>query len=411
MRRKRIADVLIVGAGPVGSSIACRLAERGLDISLLDDRFEVVDERPGTVLLYRDTLDRLRDLGIRSDALGPTRSLERVSIHSGGERKASLTLRSNGSAPLVARLADVDRALARRIREEKIHVAFRQRVCSLRSEPHGVDLQIGDIEREPGGYAIMRMEEVVGRVHDESAAWVVGADGENSIVRSRLDLDLEPLAEAALYAALELRTPGPADDEMRIILDDDIAATSWPLPTGGHRYTLRLPDTKGYREELRAIKPEPTVRHLMELLSRRLPWFDADPDDLAFARVEHLRPSAARKIGAGRVWLAGEAAHRVDPLAGRSLNEGLLEAERLAHRIASALDGTVPSASLGGAYEEEVRETLAPVVDPGRCFDPRRAQDPFLAESFGRIVPLLPAEGDELDRLSAELGFDRRRAA
>ncbi len=412
MRRQRIADVLVVGAGPVGSSVACRLAERGLHVSLLDDRFETADARRGSVLLYRDTLERLRSLGVRFDDLGPARRIERLSFYSGAERKGSLDLvDSTGSAPVVATLAGIDRALERRLHEEKVRVGFRRRVCELHSEARGVDLRIGKVDREAGGYAVMEMEEVVGRVRDESAAWVVGADGADSIVRCRLGLELEPAAEAALYAALELRTAGPPQDDMRIILDDDITATCWPLPNGGLRWTFRLPDTKRYREELRAIKPEPTVRHLMALLSRRLPWFDADPERLDFAEVEHFRPSVARKVGEGRIWLAGEAAHRVDPLAGRALNEGLLEAERLADQIAGALEGTLPSAAIGGTYERAVRETLAPVLDPVRCFDADRARDPFFAEAFGRIVPLLPAEGDELDRLSAALGFERRRAA
>ncbi len=410
-RSARSTDVLVVGAGPVGTSVACRLAERGATVGVLDES-PGVDARVdrGSVLLYGDTLARLAGLGVRVADLGPTRRLHRVAIYAGADRKAVLDLR-DGGAPLVATLAGLERALARRLDEERVRVEYRQRVCALRSESRSVDLRVGRIVREPSGYAVMEMVDVVGNVHDVSASWVVGADGPDSAVRARLDADLEAAAEAALFASLELRGPGPAEDEMRIVLDGDLTATSWPLPHGGHRYTFRLPDSGGYREELREVQPEPKVRHLMELLSKRLTWFDADPEALTRAEVEHLQPSIARRIGRDRVWLAGDAAHRVDPLAGRGINEGLLEAERLADAIAGALAGTIPFAEIGPRYERGVRDTLAPVHAPAEWFEARAADEPFVADAFERIVPLLPAEGEALVRLSSDLGIERRRAA
>jgi hypothetical protein len=148
----------------------------------------------------------------------------------------------------------------------------------------------------------------------------------------------------------------------------------------------------------------------MHLLHERHPWFTADPDDLTWARVERFQPGIARRLGEGRVLLVGEAAHRLEPLASRALNEGLLEAERIGENLAGVIEGVLSPTDLG-TYARDVRSVLEPSFAPERCFEASDRADPWVAENFGRIAPLLPADGHDLERLLADLGLPRRKAA
>src|SRR5690606_29141495 len=166
---------------------------------------------------------------------------------------------------------------------------------------------------------------------------------------------------------------------------------------------------EGMRELLRQVRPEPTVRHLAELIAARVPGLTLDADDLVFAEVSHGKPSVAEALGRGHVLLAGDAAHQLDPLGDRDLNEGLSAADLLVARVAEAVHGATSPEAL--AYEAEVRQQLAPTVEVGRSFDATRANDPWIAAHFERIAPLLPLEGAELEAVSAQLGVPRHRLA
>jgi 3-(3-hydroxy-phenyl)propionate hydroxylase len=401
---------LVVGAGPIGATAAYHLAEQGLDVAVIDPRAES-DEAPFSVLIYPDTLRRLRSMGIEPDDLGETLSLPKVALYEGGERRSILRFGADDErdGPLVVAYDALDAELAERLEEKRVEVSWLRRVSSLKPDHESVALRVDELGRETAGYAIMHLEEVVLGTHDARAGWVVVADGPESDVRNELEVELEPLGEEAIYAVLELSTPGPSSDEMRIILDGHATATQWPLPGGGQRIGLRLLDTGGYREPLREVKPEPTVRDLMHLIRERHPWFEADADDLVRARVEHFQPAVARSLGASRIFFIGEAAHRLEPLSSRALNEGLLEAERIGSSIAGVVEGLTP-ADLG-TYQRDVRQILETVVAPERCFETSERTEPWLAQHFERIAPLLPADGRDLDRLLADLGLPRRKAA
>jgi 2-polyprenyl-6-methoxyphenol hydroxylase-like FAD-dependent oxidoreductase len=406
--REQSRDVMVLGATPVGSYIASQLARQGVSVNLLDDRFDVGEPRRGATVLYPDTLERLRAAGLTASALGASLPLRSVTVYEDQERKAVLPLGADAERlPRVVSRAGLDAALRRGLSDQHLDVAIRRRVVGLRPAPDGVDLRVGKIDRELTGYAVMGVEEVIRTTEDAHASWVVGADGEDSTIRSRIDVELEATGERALFVTLEFGSAGPiADDEMRVLFAGALTGTAIPTPEGGHRWRFCIPDSEGFREKLRA-RPEPTVRHLVELLASRLPYLTLDADDLVFADVAHRTPGVAAALGRGHVLLAGEAAHQVDPLGDRDLNEGLSAADLLVSRITEAILGAPTAESL--AYEAEVRQLLAPVVSVTRSFDATRANDPWIAQHFGQLAPMLPVEGADLERLSEGLGVPRHR--
>jgi 2-polyprenyl-6-methoxyphenol hydroxylase-like FAD-dependent oxidoreductase len=408
VQRRQNPEVLVVGAGPIGSATALHLSAHGVEVAIVDPRFEA-DDAPSSVLVYPDTLRRLEAMGFDEDRLGPSLRLAKVALYEGGERRGVVHF-EEGRGPRVAGYDALEQLLWDGLEERKLVVSWQRCVSSLRPTHEGVALRVGELDRDASGYAVMHLEEVVTHVHDVRASWVIATDEQEFSISTELDVALEPTGEEAIYASFELRQPSEARDEMRIVLDGAATATSWPSPSGGQRMTWRLPDDGGYREVLRAVRPEPTVRHLVDLLRERHPWFTADADDLVWARVERFQPTLAKRVGEGRIFLIGEAAHRLEPLSSRELNEGLLEAERIAENVAGVIEGVLAPTDLG-AYVRDVRSGLEAVSAPARRFEPDAHADPWLAERFERFVPYLPADGRDLDRLLADLGVPRRKAA
>jgi 2-polyprenyl-6-methoxyphenol hydroxylase-like FAD-dependent oxidoreductase len=110
----------------------------------------------------------------------------------------------------------------------------------------------------------------------------------------------------------------------------------------------------------------------------------------------------ADRVGGGRVWLAGDAAHITGPVGAQSMNVGLREAHELADAIASARGGagTAAFAAYDAGRKREWERLLAPGVvaatADATAWARKRAE---------RILPCVPASGAHLTTLLAQLGL------
>ncbi|MEV4011475.1 FAD-dependent monooxygenase [Nonomuraea angiospora] len=331
-------DVLIVGAGPVGLMLAGELGLAGVRPIVLDKRPEP-SELPRANGLGGQIVDLLDHRGL----------LERFSAGSPfagrppGFPFGSVPLRFAGLAGLPLRLLMIqqprmEQLLAERAKELGAEVRRGCEVLSLAQDEEGVTLELAD---GLGGRTRRR------------ARYVVGCDGGRSSVRREAGIGFPGTTDDEVLRLGHFATG--ADPGVFEALETDGLAPGWNRTPNGRLLLTSLQHgvlIAGVREKGAPgdgpVTPADFRAAVRRVLGRDLPlgepiWLSGT---VAQARL-------AERYRAGRVFLAGDAAH-LFPAGGSALNVGMTDAANLGWKLAAALRGRA-SDGLLDTYESERR--------------------------------------------------------
>jgi 3-(3-hydroxy-phenyl)propionate hydroxylase len=335
-----VDPVIVVGAGPVGLLLALALAAQGVPSVVLDEGPGTDDPRPARTVVLRP------DTAALADRLGCT-TLRDEGAHWAGwrsmRRKQLLQHLRLGDDGFPAPLHIPQHALSRGLREaiagqELVRVVVGSRLDSLEQDAHGV----------------------TAHTRGPDATWwrgshAVGCDGARSTVRKVLGIRFpgRTAVERHAVAALRADLPWPAEAVLHRqppwrTGGEEVSAR--PLPDGVWRLDWLLPA----RGEL--VTPEALVARLRDTLAG---WCgETPPYELLDTGVYTLHHRLARSWRAGRVFLAGDAAHLLGAVGTQGLDEGLRDADNLAWKLAEAWHHGA-SEKLLDSYQAERRTAVA----------------------------------------------------
>jgi 2-polyprenyl-6-methoxyphenol hydroxylase-like FAD-dependent oxidoreductase len=397
MFRPSDPEVLVVGAGPVGLVTALFLQRYGIRVQIVDTH-QRTHQNSYALAIHPRTLEVLDEAGLSEPLIAAGRTLTKVAFYEGRDRRAEIDysrLASRHPYLLIVRQSLLERAAEKALRAQKVAVQWGHRLESLATDHAGIRAEIAALDQVASGYAVARSEWIVVRSRTIQPAYVVGADGYDSTVRRMSGIDMEAHGPGQLFAVYEIEATGELPAEGRVILDPDLTSVYWPLEHGRCRWGFQINDVEEHA---------PSIERLAELLAARAPWFTARPDRVYWSTRALFESRLSRSFGDGRVWLAGDAAHQAAPVGVHSMNAGLFEAHGLAARI-SRIQRAAGSASLLQEFATETRGNWQRLLDAGRTVRALPGADPWVRQNAARILPCVPASGDDLEPLLAQIGL------
>jgi pentachlorophenol monooxygenase len=406
-------DVLVVGAGPTGLVAALQLSQAGLAVEVIDEEWRPAGHSYALALHPR-SLALLDELGLAGQVAGAGRRVDAVDLYHGGHLEAALRPEGPEGFRFLLALPQsaLEDLLARRLAERGVAVRWSHRLARLEEGDDGVVARVHRLEKESAGYAVAHTEWVIDKELTLRARFVIGADGHRSLVRRALGTPFEEVARSQVFAVVECR--GRSGDEMRLVLDEATLSALWPLPDGRARWSFELdaPEVSSedrFKSRLTTRIGERHFPHLDEarvraLVWERAPWFEAELGELGWSAEVRFERRLAASFGRGRVWLAGDAAHLTGPVGMQSMNAGLDEASDLVSRLLGVVRGGKGLATLE-SYGADRRSAWQFLLGRRGSLQAGERTPPFVAKNTARLLPCLPATGEDLVGLAGQLGL------
>lgn len=340
-------DVIVVGCGPTGATAAIMLAQRGLQVLVLD-RWAEPYPLPRAVHFDDEVFRIFADLGLADQIHAisrPASGMQLVDVHlrllANFERKAQ---GGNYGFPQ-ANMFDqpnLERVLRDRMAQMPgITIVTRADVTGL---THPTRRHAG----APGPTTVHYRDLTTGAERSVAAAAVLGCDGANSAMRSLIGATLDSLGFEQQWMVIDVTSPQTLNvyDGVQQVCDHDRAATFMMVTPGRYRWEFRLqPGEKPEELDDRAV------------ITRIRPWLGAaDPATLTIVRRAWytFRGAVADHWAHQRVFLLGDAAHLTPPFIGQGMCAGIRDAANLTWKLALVLDGCADDRLLA-TYETERR--------------------------------------------------------
>jgi len=312
-RLSMLDDVVIVGAGPVGATLALALADGDLDVVVLDARApgEVPRGDRSLALSHgaRLIMERVGVWGALADTADAVTPITRIDISQAGGFGAMELAAEEQSLPALGYVVGyraLQRALDAALGRSRVAVRHRMAVKEVGGTPAYAAMSLEQTDSEP---LLARLAAVA----DGTGASVAG------IARRRHDY-----RQLALVAKLWTATPHSGLAYERFTPDGPVAL----LPEGDH-YGLVWTATPQRAEALLAIDDEIFLAELAQRFAQRAPAFRKVGERRAFPLTMEF---AAEPAGA-RCVVLGNAAQTLHPVAGQGFNVGLRDAWELAQIV------------------------------------------------------------------------------
>ncbi|MEV6101993.1 bifunctional 3-(3-hydroxy-phenyl)propionate/3-hydroxycinnamic acid hydroxylase [Nocardia sp. NPDC051981] len=352
-------DVVVVGLGPSGLTLANLLGRRGVSVLVLEREPEYyglaravyTDDEGMRIFQTAGAADELAaDMNVDS-AVQWVRADGRVLIQfQQTERRLGWPVVNFLYQPYLENT--LERALDRyphvTVRRGREVVDFSQdadTVTVVHAECHGTGY---------GKHVPSSDQDTAERVR---AKFLVGCDGGRSVVRTKLGIDMSGTSFPERWLVVDLKARDGVDAFRHLpyfdfVCDPELPIVSCPQPDGHHRFEFMLNDAQTKEE----MEDDETVRRHIERF--------VNPDEVEVLRklVYTFNAVIADRWRVGRILIAGDAAHMTPQFIGQGMNSGVRDADNLSWKLTAIIEYGA-SQSILDSYESERRPHAKAMID------------------------------------------------
>jgi 2-polyprenyl-6-methoxyphenol hydroxylase-like FAD-dependent oxidoreductase len=315
-------DVLVIGAGPTGLALACRLASRGIDHVIVDEAPEGASTSRAAVVHAR-TLELLEAVGVSDALIQHGVIVPYFTVRDGDRVLLELdfsALPSKYPFTLMIPQSVTESLLVERLASYGSRVVRPMTAVSVKQDGGEAIVQL--VSSSPSENPLMS---------SVSARYVVACDGMHSRIRSVLGMPFvgSTYEETFVLADVVMDWSVSGSEGVLFFSEEGLLVVA-PLPGGRHRIVATVEQADEH----------PALEVVQQLLVNRGPKASpARVRDIVWSGRFRVHHRMADHFRAGRVFLAGDAAHVHSPAGGQGMNTGIQDgldlADRLAHILAA----------------------------------------------------------------------------
>jgi 2-polyprenyl-6-methoxyphenol hydroxylase-like FAD-dependent oxidoreductase len=347
-------DVIIIGAGPTGLSLACQLIRYGIDFVVIEKNATVTPYSKAIGVQAR-TLEIYDQMGLAQPAIQRGTIANRVRLIEGGEVRGEMHLRNFGKDlsqypyMLMLEQSKNEELLYEFVRSHDCDVSWNTELENFSQDASGLTAQV----KLPSGES----QTIRGK-------YLVGCDGSKSVVRHELGLTFEGSTFERLFYVADARVDWDfPHDALHVCLAREVFVAFFPMP-GENRYRIvgTFPESKN--QEDGEVDYEEIEQEIKDQAKLKL-----DISDVRWFSLYKVHSRRVNKFSEGKCFVAGDAAHIHSPAGAQGMNTGIGDAYNLAWKLALVIKGAAGESLLETYNEERLANAKRLLDSTDRMFE------------------------------------------